>query len=134
MRSLLVHIFLAFLLIIAVTIGVAAISGHSYSERLREALDNFEVSDSLLEASESLRSGGRKGLEKWLRNLPRTSPMNVYVIDQRGRGALCLTLTPCVLLGRLRDSSTLTVVCTRFLLCQIAAKAAGSMNELQATF
>jgi two-component system sensor histidine kinase CpxA len=88
MRSLLVRIFLAFWLIIAVTIGVAAISGYSYSERLREALENFEVSDSLLEASESLRSGGRKGLEKWLRNLPRTSPMNIYVIDQRGRDLL----------------------------------------------
>ena len=41
MRSLLVRIFLAFWLIIAVTIGVAAISGYSYSERLLEALENF---------------------------------------------------------------------------------------------
>jgi hypothetical protein len=59
MRSLLVRIFLAFWLIIAVTIGAAAISGYYYSERLREALENFEVGDSLLEASESLQSGGR---------------------------------------------------------------------------
>lgn len=88
MRSLLVRIFLAFWLIIAVTIGAAAISGYYYSERLREALENFEVGDSLLEASESLQSGGRKGLETWLRDLPKTSPMNIYVIDQRGRDLL----------------------------------------------
>ena len=42
MRSLLVRIFLAFWLIIAVTIGAAAISGYYYSERLREALVGFK--------------------------------------------------------------------------------------------
>ncbi|MDH3265443.1 MAG: ATP-binding protein [Gammaproteobacteria bacterium] len=88
MHSLLVRIFLAFWLIIAVTIGVAAISGYAYSERLREALENFEVSDNMLEASQSLESGGREGLEDWLRNLPKSSPMNVYVIDQNGNDLL----------------------------------------------
>lgn len=88
MRSMLVRIFLAFWLIIAITIGIAAISGYTYAERLRATLENFEVSDTMLEASESLNRGGRSGLETWLRELPENSPMAVYVLDRRGRDLL----------------------------------------------
>jgi hypothetical protein len=62
MHSLLVRIFLAFWLIIAITTGAAAISGYYYSERLRDAFEDFGVSDSMLEASDSLQNSGRPGL------------------------------------------------------------------------
>lgn len=88
MRSLLVRIFLAFWLIIAITIGIAAISGYTYAERMREALESFEGSDMMLAASSSLQDGGRKGLEAWLRDLPENMPMAVYVVDRRGNELL----------------------------------------------
>lgn len=88
MRSLLVRIFLAFWLIIAITIGVAAISGYTFAERMRAALENFEVSDTMLEASSSLQRGGRSGLEAWLRALPASSPIVVYVLDRQGKDLL----------------------------------------------
>lgn len=88
MRSLLIRIFLAFWLIIAITIGVAAIAGYTYAERLRTALENFEVSDTMLEASESLNRGGRDGLEAWLRTVPESSPVAVYVLDRSGHDIL----------------------------------------------
>ena len=88
MRSLLARIFLAFWLIIAITIGTAAISGYSYSQRMREAFESFEASDTMLQASSSLQRGGRNGLEHWLRTLPESMQIEVYVIDGRGRDLL----------------------------------------------
>ena len=88
MRSLLTRIFLAFWLIIAITIGVAVIGGYTYSERIREAFESFEASDVMLEASSSLQSGGRDGLEDWLKKLPRDMGFDVYVIDRSGRDLL----------------------------------------------
>jgi two-component system OmpR family sensor kinase len=88
MRSLLARIFLAFWLIIAITIGVAAIIGYSYSERMREAFESFEAGDTMLAASAALQRGGRSGLEDWLRELPDNMQVAVYVIDRRGEDLL----------------------------------------------
>jgi two-component system sensor histidine kinase CpxA len=82
MHSLLLRFFLAFWLIIAIIIGAASISGYYYSERTREVFENFGNSDTLVEASESLRSGGRRGLENWLKALPDNSPVAVYILDE----------------------------------------------------
>ncbi len=88
MRSLLARIFFAFWLIIAITIGSAAIIGYSYSQIMREAFESFEASDLMLEASSNLQSGGRKGLERWLRKLPGSTKIEVFVIDGKGQELL----------------------------------------------
>ena len=51
MRSLLVRIFLSFWLMIVITIAAAAGVGFYYAERARSAIERFEVSDAMLEAS-----------------------------------------------------------------------------------
>lgn len=84
MRSLLVRIFLSFWLIIAITIGFAALAGYFYSEQMREAIENYEVSDTVIAASTALESDGRPGLESWLRDLPAKYPVNVLVLDEQG--------------------------------------------------
>ena len=53
MRSLLLRFFLSFWLIITVTIATAAALGYAYAERAREAMQNFEVSEAMLAASEA---------------------------------------------------------------------------------
>lgn len=88
MRSLLARIFLAFWLIIAITIGTAAIIGYSYSQTMREAFESFEAGDLMLEASSNLQSGGREGLEYWLRTLPDSMQVEVFVIDGNGQELL----------------------------------------------
>ncbi len=88
MRSLTLRIFLSFWLIIGILIGLAALGGYAYSERLREAFENFEISDTALRASEVLERDGREGLTDWLREQPRSSPMNVFVADPDGRDLL----------------------------------------------
>jgi len=88
MRSLLARIFFAFWLIIAITIGTAAIIGYSYSQTMREAFESFEAGDLMLEASANLQSGGREGLEHWLRELPDSMQVAVFVIDGRGHDLL----------------------------------------------
>jgi hypothetical protein len=70
MRSLLVRIFLSFWLIIAITIGLAALGGYYYSERMRQAIENYEISDTIIAASTALETDGRPGLEAWLNDLP----------------------------------------------------------------
>lgn len=84
MRSLLTRIFLAFWLMIAITTGIAVLVGYTYAERMREAFDSFESGDLMLEASSSLQTGGRRGLESWLKALPKDMHIVVYVIDERG--------------------------------------------------
>jgi two-component system OmpR family sensor kinase len=88
MRSLLARIFFAFWLIIAITIGTAAIIGYSYSQMMREAFESFEAGDLMLEASTNLQSGGRKGLEDWLSKLPTSMQIEVFVIDGKGQELL----------------------------------------------
>jgi two-component system sensor histidine kinase CpxA len=88
MHSLLLRFFLAFWLIIAITTGAAAISGYYYSERLREASENFGDSETMLEASDSLQRGGRSGLENWLRSQPDDPPVVVFILDEQNRDLL----------------------------------------------
>ena len=82
MRSLLVRIFLSFWLIIAITIGLAALGGYYYSERMRQAIENYEISDTIIAASTALETDGRPGLEAWLNDLPSNYPVTVLIIDQ----------------------------------------------------
>jgi len=84
MRSLLVRIFLSFWLIIAITIGCAALGGYYYSEQRRQAIENYEISDTVIAASTALDTEGRPGLESWLQDLPSQYPVTVFVIDQTG--------------------------------------------------
>ncbi len=88
MRSLLARIFLSFWLIIGVTIGVAAVTGFYYSEKLRDTLENFDHGDTMLEASEALEKDGREGLVRWLNDFPRTRGINVYVLNEQRRDLL----------------------------------------------
>lgn len=88
MKSLLVRIFLSFWLIIGLTIGTAAIGGYWYAERVRDAYDNFELGDSILDASAALKSAGREGLKVWISNLPKKGGLQVLVIDGKGHELL----------------------------------------------
>ncbi len=88
MRSLLVRIFLSFWLIIGITIGIAAVAGFYYSEGLREALENFDHGDTMLEASAALEQDGREGLVSWLRDFPKTRGITVFVLDNQRRDLL----------------------------------------------
>jgi two-component system sensor histidine kinase CpxA len=87
-RSLLVRIFLSFWLMIVITIAAAAGVGFYYAERARSAIERFEVSDAMLEASEALRVEGREGLEGWLKSLKGVTKSLIYVVDGRGRDIL----------------------------------------------
>jgi len=88
MRSLLVRIFLSFWLMIVITIAAASGVGFYYAERARSAIERFEVSDAMLEASEALRVEGREGLEDWLKSLKGVTKSLIYVVDGRGRDIL----------------------------------------------
>ncbi|MEM9209595.1 MAG: ATP-binding protein [Pseudomonadota bacterium] len=88
MRSLTLRIFLGFWLIIGIMIGLAGLGGYAYSERLREAFENFEISDTVVQASEVLATSGRDGLTRWLRQRPRNTPMNLFVVDPGGQDLL----------------------------------------------
>ncbi len=94
MRSLLIRIFVSFWSIIVITIIVAGALGYAYAERARVAIQNFEVSDAMLEASEALREDGREGLTDWLRSLPGVTASLVYVLDDRGHDLLDRRLPP----------------------------------------
>ena len=88
MRSLLVRIFVSFWLIIGITIGMAAVAGYYYAERVRGEMDNFEFDDTVLEASAALSSGGREGLADWLRQAPASGNFRIYIVDASGRDIL----------------------------------------------
>ncbi len=88
MRSLLIRIFVSFWAIIVITIATAGVLGYAYAERVRDSLQNFEVSDAMLEASASLQQHGREGLTDWLRSLPAVTGSMIYVLDDRGRDLL----------------------------------------------
>ena len=88
MRSLLIRIFVSFWAIIIITIVAAAALGYTYAERARVAMENFEVSAAMIEASEALQENGRDGLTEWLRSLPGVTASLVYVVDDRGRDLL----------------------------------------------
>lgn len=88
MQSLLLRIFLSFWLIIALTIGLAALGGYHYSERLRDTVERFEINETVLAASRALQTGGRPGLEAWLRRQPDQSPVTILVMDESGADIL----------------------------------------------
>jgi two-component system sensor histidine kinase CpxA len=88
MRSLFFRFFVSFWLIIGIIMGAAATSGFWYAERIREAIEEFDVSDSLMQASAALESGGRGGLTSWLRNFPQSRGITLYVIDDAGNDLL----------------------------------------------
>ena len=92
MRSLLIRIFLSFWLMIFVTIIVAAAMGSYYAERARAAIETFEVSEAMLDASASLQRDGRAGLTAWLESLPGVTQSLVYVLDRHGRDLLARPL------------------------------------------
>lgn len=88
MRSLLLRIFLSFWLIIVVTIGTAGVAGFLYAERMRDAIESFEIGDSMLGASAALEAGGRKGLTDWLRGNPTSRAITIFILDERGHDIL----------------------------------------------
>lgn len=88
MHSLLLRFFLSFWLIIAITIGSAGFGGYLYAERLRDAMESFEIDESLLDASAALESGGRDGLEKWITDIPASRAFTLFVLDERGHDIL----------------------------------------------
>lgn len=88
MRSLLARIFLSFWLIIGLTIGIAAVAGYWYAERMRDAFEDFSIGDSLLEAGTALESGGREGLVRWLNEVPKSRAVTLFVVDERGQDLL----------------------------------------------
>ena len=88
MRSLLLRIFLSFWLIIVVSIATAATLGFLYAERARATLQNFEVSDAMLEASDALEERGRDGLIDWLESLPPVMASFVFVLDEQRKDLL----------------------------------------------
>ncbi len=102
MRSLLIRIFLSFWSIILITIIAGGALGYFYAERARTAMQNFEVSDAMLEASASLQDGGRDGLTEWLRSLPGGTASLVYILDDRGDDLLDRAIPPPVALAMRR--------------------------------
>ncbi len=88
MRTLLVRFFLAFWLMIVAIIGLAAALGFYYSERAHVAIERFELSDAMYEASTALQSNGREGLTEWLKSLPGVTGSLIYVVDERRQDIL----------------------------------------------
>ena len=93
MRSLFLRFFVSFWLIIGIIMGAAAASGFWYAERVREAIEDFDVSESLTAASAALQAGGRTGLTRWLSQFPETRGITLYVIDDMGNDILDRTLS-----------------------------------------
>ena len=96
MRSLLLRIFVSFWSIIVITIIAAGAVGYLYAERARTSIQNFEVSEAMLEASTALQESGRDGLVDWLQSLEGATSALIYVIDERGEDLLGRRLPPAV--------------------------------------
>ena len=88
MRSLLLRIFLSFWLIIVVTVSTAGVAGFLYAERMRDAIESFEIGDSMLGASGALEDGGREGLAEWVKNTPTSRAISLFVLDDSGQDIL----------------------------------------------
>ncbi|MDJ0748477.1 MAG: ATP-binding protein [Woeseiaceae bacterium] len=96
MRSLLLRIFVSFWSIIVITTIAAAAVGFLYAERARTSIQNFEVSEAMLEASDALQESGREGLTDWLKSLEGPTSALIYVIDEQGIDLLERRLPPAV--------------------------------------
>jgi len=94
MKSLFVRFFLSFWLFIGITIGAAAIGGFWYAERMRDAVDNFELGDSMLDASAALEADGRDGLAGWLKDFPQSRAITIFILDERGHDILERRIPP----------------------------------------
>ncbi len=88
MRSLLLRFFLSFWLIIVVTVSTAGVAGFLYAERMRDAIESFEIGDSMLGASGALEDGGREGLAEWVKTVPTSRAISIFVLDERGQDIL----------------------------------------------
>jgi len=88
MKSLLIRFFISFWLIIGITIGSASLAGYWYAERMRDAYDNFDMGDAMLDASAALASAGRDGLIVWLNSYVEARGTSVLVLDRTGRDLL----------------------------------------------
>ncbi|MEQ8207792.1 MAG: ATP-binding protein [Woeseia sp.] len=88
MRSLLVRIFLSFWLIIGITISIAALAGYYYAERMRDTIENFSDSDTVLEAGDVLAHEGREGLLRWMEGRPQRGGVVLYIVDADGSDLL----------------------------------------------
>lgn len=88
MHSLFLRFFLSFWLVIGIIIGAAATGGFWYAERIQDAIEEFQLGDSILEASAALESGGRNSLASWLRNFPKTRGVTIYIMDDEGNDIL----------------------------------------------
>jgi len=84
MRSLLLRIFLSFWLIIVVTISTAGVAGFLYAERMRDAIESFDLGDAMLDASAALEAAGREGLTNWIKGNPTSNAITIFVLDERG--------------------------------------------------
>ncbi len=88
MNSLLLKIFLSFWLIIVVTFATAGIFGFLYAERMRDAIENFELGGALVDASRALEAGGREELANWVRDNPAARAVSMFVLDEHGNDIL----------------------------------------------
>ena len=95
-RSLLLRIFVSFWSIIVITIIAAGALGYLYAERARASIENFEVSEAMIGASNALRQNGREGLTDWLKSLEGATSALIYVIDERGKDLLERRLPPAI--------------------------------------
>jgi signal transduction histidine kinase len=88
MRSLLLKIFLSFWLIIVLTFATAGVAGFLYAERMRDAIESFEIGGALPEASAALEAGGREGLADWVKDKQSARAVSLFVLDEHGRDIL----------------------------------------------
>ena len=104
MRSLLFRIFVSFWSIIVITTIAAGALGFLYAERARTSIENFAVSEAMIEASAALREHGRDGLIEWLRSLEGPTSELIFVLDERGRDLLERRVPPAVEIAMRRFS------------------------------
>ena len=88
MRSLLIRVFVSFWSIIVVSITAAALLGYAYAERVRASVQDFQLGEAMLDASEALEDEGRDGLARWIESLPGAMSSLVFVLDEEGRDLL----------------------------------------------
>ena len=84
MRSLFLKFLISFWLVIGLIIAAAAIGGFLYAEQLQRTIEDFEVGDSMQEASAALDTRGREGLLEWRNATPRDDGVVIFILDEEG--------------------------------------------------